>query len=353
SWLDGREERQDWTHVWQALLERPNALPAGIDERVLCSKGLSWLDGREERQDWPVLWEKLARMPDWGSQRWERLAGLGMGWLRSAKNLENAAASRFVEVFVDKKYREPEFLDLASQWLETGIYSKPGPIFAAKFIALHPASQQAWSAAVRLERMIAEWPNKSLWLRLETLLNPLRFEDGTHPAIESLHAALDHRNSNPAWDRAREACAQKTLVLCRVIHVRARDIYNVELELGLLAELSCPDLRKLTVGTSVNVIVTSVAPEKGRVRVSMPANSIVVSPVKIGGEYVGTVTGVKDFGVFVSVCQQTGLIRRSTFPPDEDFRSKHPVGSAIQVRVADTTPRGLVLERVSGTEQPP
>ncbi|MGH8627671.1 MAG: Fic family protein, partial [Gammaproteobacteria bacterium] len=57
SWLQGREDRPEWSHVWRALL---TLIP---DDASLQAQGRSWLQDREDRPEWAFVWQALLKIP--------------------------------------------------------------------------------------------------------------------------------------------------------------------------------------------------------------------------------------------------------------------------------------------------
>ncbi|HNI46522.1 MAG TPA: S1 RNA-binding domain-containing protein, partial [Zoogloea sp.] len=58
-WLAGREDRAEWTYVWQALLAQHEGLPEGLALGDLLRLGAQWLTGREDRAAWAHIWQDL------------------------------------------------------------------------------------------------------------------------------------------------------------------------------------------------------------------------------------------------------------------------------------------------------
>lgn len=52
-WLSGREDRDDWSHVWRKLLEHDTGQDA------LFPAGIKWLKDREKHPGWPHVWCKM------------------------------------------------------------------------------------------------------------------------------------------------------------------------------------------------------------------------------------------------------------------------------------------------------
>jgi hypothetical protein len=71
AWLLGREDRPEWAHVWQRLLE------LAPSDTGLGGLGRAWLTGREDRPEWAHVWQRLLELApsDTG------LRGLGRAWL--------------------------------------------------------------------------------------------------------------------------------------------------------------------------------------------------------------------------------------------------------------------------------
>ncbi|MGP2540657.1 P-loop NTPase, partial [Pantoea eucalypti] len=64
TWLTGHEECVEWAHVWRALLEQQDALPASLPLTELLERGAAWLTGREERVEWAHVWQALLEQQD-------------------------------------------------------------------------------------------------------------------------------------------------------------------------------------------------------------------------------------------------------------------------------------------------
>ncbi|MBA2593654.1 MAG: Fic family protein [Gammaproteobacteria bacterium] len=74
-WLEGREDRPEWSHVWEALL----ALTPG--DAALQAQGCAWLEGRADRPEWSHVWKALlALTPD------ETLQAQGRAWLEGRED---------------------------------------------------------------------------------------------------------------------------------------------------------------------------------------------------------------------------------------------------------------------------
>lgn len=97
AWLVGREEKPEWAHVWQKLME----LQPGDAE--LNASGRAWLVGREERPEWVYVASALIRASGDGAL-WRSLhegldrhpARNSLGWLK--RQLELAAAHRWLHL---------------------------------------------------------------------------------------------------------------------------------------------------------------------------------------------------------------------------------------------------------------
>jgi hypothetical protein len=80
SWLDGREDRPEWTHVWRKLVDRD------YDVEMLLPCGRSWLDGREDRPEWGYVWRVLVDH----DHDLEILLRWGRSWLERHSEQEGA-----------------------------------------------------------------------------------------------------------------------------------------------------------------------------------------------------------------------------------------------------------------------
>ncbi len=61
-WLQGRQEREEWTYVWRALLAAPDLAEGRRAE--LLERGWEWLEGRQEREQWTFVWQELLAATD-------------------------------------------------------------------------------------------------------------------------------------------------------------------------------------------------------------------------------------------------------------------------------------------------
>ncbi|QTN22223.1 hypothetical protein HZ992_18970 [Rhizobacter sp. AJA081-3] len=82
-WLGGREDKDQWGYVWQALLARTQTLPEGWTELSLVELGCDWLDGREDKDQWGYVWQALLTRTQTLPEGWTELSlvKLGCDWL--------------------------------------------------------------------------------------------------------------------------------------------------------------------------------------------------------------------------------------------------------------------------------
>jgi ribosomal protein S1 len=62
-----------------------------------------------------------------------------------------------------------------------------------------------------------------------------------------------------------------------------------------------------------------------------------------GTDYEGVVSGHQSYGVFVEIGGRTGLVHAKYLVGVPSFLTRFPKGSAIQVRLVEIGPKGLVL----------
>ncbi len=89
-WLAGRENKDQWNYVWQALLVHPWDLPEGWSEQCLVKQGCEWLAGREDKDQWAFVWQDLLARPQVLPEGWSEqcLVKQGCEWLDGRGNKE-------------------------------------------------------------------------------------------------------------------------------------------------------------------------------------------------------------------------------------------------------------------------
>jgi hypothetical protein len=121
-WLSGREEREEWSHVWRALLEHTEHLPEDITVDGLVRMGFEWLSGREEREEWSHVWEKLLEhqqhLPE--NIPVSQLLYAGFLWVKKDSDKKDWAFiwEKILDNFrLTKNIKEAEFLQIGYDWL--------------------------------------------------------------------------------------------------------------------------------------------------------------------------------------------------------------------------------------------
>ena len=71
AWLIGREDKPEWSHVWQRLLE---LAPSDAELRNM---GRAWLIGREDKPEWNYIWQQLLELAPSDAE----LRNVGRAWL--------------------------------------------------------------------------------------------------------------------------------------------------------------------------------------------------------------------------------------------------------------------------------
>jgi small subunit ribosomal protein S1 len=151
------------------------------------------------------------------------------------------------------------------------------------------------------------------------------------------------------WTTVRERF-QEQMVLSATVSKLMNFGAFVELEPGIEGLIHISNLGKgrrinhpkevLSEGDRVEVKVISVDPSAKRIGLELQADAEAeedVPEIKVGDIIRGTVESLKEYGAFVALPgRKTGLLHISEMPDANNFgelRSKHPVGSEIQVQV--------------------
>ncbi len=123
AWLNGREDRAEWAHVWQVLLKQCDALPETLPLSELLHLGAQWLVGREDRAEWAHVWQVLLEQCDALPETLSlsELLRLGAQWLVGR---EDRAEWMYVwRALLEQRNVLPEtlplseLLHLGAQWL--------------------------------------------------------------------------------------------------------------------------------------------------------------------------------------------------------------------------------------------
>lgn len=274
------------------------------------------------------------------------LMKMGVDWLAMAGHLEMSETSHFVGGLLEMGCREPRFMDLAARWLQRTDDKRPWPIIAARFVAAAPFDAAVGALVAELIRWIAANPNKTAWMKITRIIDALvRTGTALPPPVTALLEALHARSTAPAWERARELQQSGASVRGKVIGVKP-DFLSVELDIGLLGVLPRQRGSKIAVGEVINAAILQVNPKKGSVALGYRSarSDSEGALVTVGSVCDGRVNGVTDYGLFIRVGRQRGLLHHSKMPDPVGFRTRYPVGSVLRVRVLAINPKGLDLE---------
>lgn len=58
SWLPGREDRLDWSHVWEVVLDGAGRHAIPVPTEALVERGRLWLELHAEAPDASVVWSR-------------------------------------------------------------------------------------------------------------------------------------------------------------------------------------------------------------------------------------------------------------------------------------------------------
>lgn len=344
-WLDGREDRAEWTYVWQSLLAAGDDLPEDVTRADLLGKGAEWLDGREDRAEWNYVWQSLLAAGDDLPKDVARadLLGKGAAWLRGRGNTEEWG---FVcEILLDQHFQTEAFIDQAAEWLQHTADKPEWPLLAAKFIIAAPHHTASADFAQTLMQRIKACPNKGHWFKTEQMLGPLSANDKLSPAVRNWLQTLQTRRNAPAWAEARRHMEDVVAVKGRVVAVR-RDICSLELEIGLMAVWPNADdgIQRFT-ELERSFFVHKLNPEKEFVQVGTDAPA----SLDVGGIYEGEVVAKRDNWLLVNLGGSTGLLHHNQCPNWTGLALQYAKGSRIRVEIVALTNKGPQL-RYAGPE---
>ena len=118
-WLSSREDRPEWSHVWETRPKNASLLPQDTSTSELTQTGLNWLPSREDRPEWSMslgnATQKCQPAPS------KTLPPLN--WLKPVSTGSHLAkTARMVACLANSSQnisQNPEILQLGSRWLTT------------------------------------------------------------------------------------------------------------------------------------------------------------------------------------------------------------------------------------------
>ncbi|MFG0453900.1 S1 RNA-binding domain-containing protein, partial [Shewanella mangrovisoli] len=341
TWLTGREDRAEWAHAWQALLEQRDALPESLPLSELLQRGATWLTGREDRADWAHVWQALLAQRDAlpESLPLSELLQRGATWLTEREN--RAEEWGFVcERLLEQQYQDRNFFEIAANWLTQASEKPEWPLLSAKFIVAAPHHTASKKLAVTLAERIKVKPNSGNCLKTEKLTADLASKGDLPKEVNDWLQALRARKDHPAWAEARRSLNEGLSIKGRVIRQKGSDRNIIELENGLLARylISRYD-RKLTKSDTYDFFVQQINPDRDFIQVGLNKTP----QLKIGTKYDGLVREYKEYGVFVMIDGQLGLLHKTQCSNWIDLVKKYPKGSEICVEIVAFSDKGPQL----------
>ncbi len=350
AWLPGREHQGDWIHVWNSLLAEHRHIPSEITWAQLLSSAFDWLRAPEARGAWPQVWrqalEQREHFPNEDSL--EQHLILGWNWLSGREDRDE-----WCDVFrsllalremLPKEITRTQLIDTGCRWLLSRPDTPRWPVIAIECIEASPHEPAALVIAKEIQRRISAYPNGEVMKKVRAYLKKSTLQgDANLPTLGDFLAATASPAAMPVWQRAIDLQQRGIPVLCKVSVMKPR-AYTVELDIGLQAWLPRPAQRRLHIGEALNVVIVSVDPNKGTVEVRRcteigDKDDQIPS---IGSLVDGVVVECGKSGLLVRIGEYSGLIRRSRWP--SVFDGCYPAGSRIQVRVSSISPKGLQLE---------
>ena len=338
AWLTGREERAEWAHVWQELLVQRDTLPASLPLSELLERGAAWLTGREERADWAHVWQDLLALRDIlpASLSLSELLERGATWINVRE--DNVEEWSFVlERLLEQQYQDELFLDIAAKWLPQTSKKPEWPILSAKFIVAAPQHAASKKMAVMLAERIQAKPNDHLWLKTKSLTANLAAKETLPPEIKGWLLALNTRKEHPAWAEARRSFNEGLPLKGRTIVQKNSSTLSIGLENGLRAICSDSGLSK---NRTYDFYVLNLNLDRETIYVGL--NNKV--QLKIGEKYNGLVVRYKEYGAFVTIDGQSGLLHKKECSNWVDLVERFPKGSQICVKILEIASEGPKLQ---------
>ncbi|MCS6206087.1 P-loop NTPase [Shewanella baltica] len=341
TWLTGREDRAEWAHVWQALLEQRDALPESLPLSELLQRGATWLTGREDRADWAHVWQDLLELrgalPE--SLPLSELLQRGVTWLTERE--DRAEEWGFVcERLLEQQYQDRNFFEIAANWLTQASEKPEWPLLSAKFIVAAPHHTASKKLAVTLAERIKVKPNSGNCLKTEELTADLAAKGDLPKEVNDWLQALRARKDHPAWAEVRRSFNEGLPIKGRTIRQQGSNAHTIELENGLLARyLISRNDRKLTKSDTCDFFVQQISPDRDFIQVGLNK----APQLKIGTKYDGLVREYKEYGVFVMVDGQQGLLHRSQYSNLLGLAKKFPTGSQVCVEIVALSDKGPQL----------
>lgn len=186
-------------------------------------------------------------------------------------------------------------------------------------------------------------PNKGCWFVIERLTASLAGKNALPKEVNDWLQALRARKEHPAWAEARRSLNEGLPVKGRVIGQKGSNAHIIELENGLHALCSIyRNTPKLTKKDTYDFYVLQIDLDKDTIQVGLKKRVQFIT----GAKYYGFVRDYKEYGVFVTINGQQGLLHKTQCSNWDNLVKKFPKGNQIYVEVLEVTSRGPKLRYV-------
>ncbi len=87
-WLNSREEKDQWSFVWQSIFKNSNLISKNEREKLV-NTALAWLKVSQNKNDWPFIWEDLLKIKTLPRDIKGEILNLGLKWLEGKESHES------------------------------------------------------------------------------------------------------------------------------------------------------------------------------------------------------------------------------------------------------------------------
>jgi hypothetical protein len=160
NWLSGREDRAEWSYVWQRLLE---ISPSSEDAEELRVIGQNWLSDREDRASWAFVWRRLLEIPP-SSEDAEELRVIGQNWLSGREDRAewNYVWQRLLEISSSSEDAE-ELRVIGQNWLSGREDRAEWTFVWQRLLEISPSSEDAEELRVIGQNWLSGREDRAEW----------------------------------------------------------------------------------------------------------------------------------------------------------------------------------------------